>query len=179
MMKPLTTIRRLLLTTGVLLPVVLFAQRPVNIIPQPVSLSVQEGYFTIDKQTTIRYAASHSELKAAADFLSARIEEVSGLRLAFNVRHAKSIELSIVPEQELGKEGYRLQVTPATITIRAPKREGIVYGIQSLLQTLPTIRTNALLQVPLMQVKDYPRFSWRGMHLDVSRHFFSPEFIKQ
>lgn len=179
MTKPLTTIHRLLLMAGVLLPVMLAAQKPVSIIPQPVSISVQEGHFTIDKQTTIRYAATHAELKAAANFLSARIEDLSGIRLAFNVRNAKSIELAIVSEQELGNEGYKLQVTPSAITIRANKKEGIVYGIQSLLQTLPAIRTNALLQVPQMQVKDYPRFSWRGMHLDVSRHFFSPEFIKQ
>lgn len=155
------------------------AQKPLNLIPQPVSITVQEGDFIIDAQTTIRYAPANKELKSAADLLLAGIENVSGTRLSLNAKKPKVIELSILSDAELGKEGYRLQVAPSAISIKANKKEGIVYGIQTLLQTLPAVRTNASLAVPLMQVKDYPRFSWRGMHLDVSRHFFSPEFIKE
>jgi hexosaminidase len=71
-----------------------------------------------------------------------------------------------------------LNVTPKSITISANTHRGLIYGIQSLLQTLPAIRTNAALQVPCLEIVDYPRFAYRGMHLDVSRHFFGPEFVK-
>lgn len=164
--------------TGALLPVLVTAQKPIPIIPQPVSITVQEGNFTIDEQTAIRFSASNNQLKAAADFLADRLAFVSGSRLPSNVRRSKTIELSLITDNELGGEGYLLQVTPSAITIKANQKEGIVYGIQSLLQTLPAIRTNAPMEVPLMKVKDYPRFRWRGMHLDVSRHFFSPDFVK-
>ncbi|MEJ7736817.1 MAG: family 20 glycosylhydrolase [Chitinophagaceae bacterium] len=80
---------------------------------------------------------------------------------------------------ELGEEGYKLSVSPAAITITANAKAGIIYGMQSLFQTLPQIRTNAVLTVPCMEIMDYPRFKWRGLHLDVSRHFFSPEVVKE
>ena len=51
--------------------------------------------------------------------------------------------------------------------------------MQSLLQTLPQVRTNAVLKIPAMEITDYPRFKWRGMHLDVCRHFFSPDMVKE
>lgn len=70
-----------------------------------------------------------------------------------------------------------MDITSKAVTIKANTTAGIVYGIQSLLQTLPAIRTNAKLEIPCMSITDYPRFKYRGMHLDVSRHFFGPELI--
>lgn len=175
----LTMMHRVLMITAALLPVLAPAQKGVHIIPQPVSLTVQEGSFVIDPQTTVRFATAAKDLKSAADLLTTAIEHISGVKLSSNAKKPKVIELTIKPDQELGREGYRLQVGPSGITIIANQKEGIVYGIQSLLQTLPAIRTNAPLEVPYLQVKDYPRFRWRGMHLDVSRHFFSPDFIKE
>ena len=72
-----------------------------------------------------------------------------------------------------------LNVTPDAVKITANTNKGLIYGIQSLFQVLPQIRTNAIMAVPCMQVKDYPRFKWRGMHLDVSRHFFSVDMVKE
>ncbi|MFZ1799899.1 MAG: family 20 glycosylhydrolase, partial [Chitinophagaceae bacterium] len=63
--------------------------------------------------------------------------------------------------------------------IIANTKAGIVYGMQSLFQTLPQIRTNAAMEIPCMDVLDYPQFKWRGMHLDVCRHFFSPDMVKE
>lgn len=70
-------------------------------------------------------------------------------------------------------------VNKSTVVIKANSYGGIFYGLESVLQTLPQVRTNAALKVPCMQVNDYPRFKWRGMHLDVSRHFFSAEMVKE
>ncbi|MBS1681256.1 MAG: family 20 glycosylhydrolase [Bacteroidetes bacterium] len=154
-----------------------FAQSVVSIIPQPVKLELKYGTFVIDQQTAVRY--KNRNLKAAAGLLSSAIRTISGIELNQKPTDKKSISLILVNEAGLGNEGYRLSVRPEGVTIQANRYAGVVYGIQSLLQTLPAIRTNAQLQVPCMEVTDYPRFAWRGMHLDVSRHFFSPEVIKE
>jgi hexosaminidase len=97
---------------------------------------------------------------------------------------SNAIELKLDPKLErLGKEGYRLSVTNKKIEIRAPQPNGIFYGIQTLRQLLPTaVYRKALVRrvtwrIPAVQIEDYPRFSWRGGHLDVARHFMPKEFL--
>jgi hexosaminidase len=158
----------------------LFAQdTQVNIIPQPVFLKVNQGSFILNEHTTIRILNSKKELKPAAAFLAAYIKGIAALNLPVKRSKSNTIVLSIEPIQEIGDEGYLLKVTPEKIEIKANTRAGIVYGMQSIFQTLPQVRTNAQLKVPAMEVKDYPRFKWRGLHLDVSRHFFSPDMVKE
>ena len=161
------------------LQILAVAQQPVQIIPQPVSLVIGKGSFTIDAKTSIQYASDNKDLSAAAGFLLSTIKNLSGYKLPVNSGAAHSISLQIRKNEGLGKEGYQLKVTPASIIVSANTRAGILYGIQTLLQTLPGTRTNAPLNIPAMEVKDYPRFAWRGMHLDVSRHFFSAELVKE
>ncbi|MHC2992521.1 beta-N-acetylhexosaminidase [Pontibacter sp. HJ8] len=168
-----------LLLAFLLMPLVTLAQQPASIIPAPVSIQLTDGNFEIDSQTSIRIENEKKELKPAAAFLATRIQAISGYELPVKKRKGKAIKLAIEKIESLGEEGYQLHVSPAQISIKANTRAGIVYGIQSLLQTLPAVRTNAALVVPGMAVTDYPRFKWRGMHLDVSRHFFSPEVVKQ
>jgi hexosaminidase len=79
----------------------------------------------------------------------------------------------------LGKEGYQIKATAKKVEVTAPTEAGAFYAVQTLLQQFPAIRTNALLQIPVMELKDQPRFAWRGIMLDVSRHFFGPELIKE
>lgn len=155
------------------------AQQEINIIPKPVSLQVSEGNFVIDHNTSLKYDANRKDLKAAAMFFTSYINHISGISLPANIHKSKSIEFRIQKTGEIGDEGYLLKVTQDAITITANTKKGVVYAMQTIFQTLPAIRTNAVLQVPCMQVKDFPRFRWRGMHLDVSRHFFSPELVKE
>lgn len=162
-----------------LFPFFLFAQQRVNIIPEPVQLQLKEGYFTIDGNTSIRLENSRRELKPAAAFFTNYIQHISGYEPSRKRRKSNAIHLSIENIAGIGDEGYQLSVSPSAITIKANTKAGIVYGMQSLFQTLPQIRTNAALQVPGMEITDYPRFKWRGMHLDVSRHFFSPDMVKE
>jgi hexosaminidase len=154
------------------------AQQKVSIIPQPVSLQLNAGFFTIDNNTSISFRNT-KELNAMAIFLANAIKNVSGYTLPFKPMEKKSIQLLITKMGDINDEGYKLKVTPSSIIIKANSKAGIMYGIQSLLQILPAIRTNATLMIPCMSITDYPRFKWRGMHLDVSRHFFSPEMIKE
>lgn len=154
------------------------AQKQISIIPKPVNLIPSSGSFRIDAQTTINILNEKKELKPAASFFAACIYNISGYSLATKASAKNGINLSIEKIDQIGEEGYILKVSEKGIDIKANTKSGIIYAMQSLLQTLPQVRTNAALEVPAMEVTDYPRFKWRGMHMDVSRHFFSIEMVK-
>ncbi|MGZ3838952.1 MAG: glycoside hydrolase family 20 protein [Flavisolibacter sp.] len=162
----------------VFVPLVSLAQQ-VNIIPQPVSLQLKEGSFIIDNNTTLKINPTSPDLRAAAVFFNAYFKSITGRNLPVNTIKKKSMEFRLSRIAEIGEEGYLLNVSPTTVLIRANTKAGILYGLPSLFQTLPAVRTNAVLKIPSMDIKDYPRFKWRGMHLDVSRHFFSPALVKE
>ncbi|GAA4312523.1 hypothetical protein GCM10023143_22250 [Compostibacter hankyongensis] len=96
-------------------------------------------------------------------------------------------QLNKSPEKVLGTEGYRLDVSADKILITANQPVGLFYGLQTLLQLLPASQDavaagtaqTAPWTVPGVSIMDYPRFGWRGLMLDVSRHFFSKEFVKK
>lgn len=157
--------------------VFLNAQNTVNIIPKPVTLDIKKGVFVIDRFTTLRLPESR-DMVSSANFFVRSVNDISGITLPFNKSLKKVIELKIDKKAVPQAEGYKLSVSPERIVITANSNQSILYGMQSILQTLPAIRTNAALEVPAMEITDYPRFKWRGMHLDVSRHFFSPETVK-
>jgi hexosaminidase len=152
-------------------------QQILPIIPKPVDIKMGTGNFIFDENTAIQYKKSEKELKPTVDFFVSYIKNISGLSLKTNKKTAKKIEFVI--EKGIVEEGYKLKVSHNSIVIKASSYRGVFYGMQTILQTLPAIRTNAALEVPVMEVNDYPRFKWRGMMLDVSRHFFGPEVIKE
>ncbi|MBF9252682.1 beta-N-acetylhexosaminidase [Pontibacter sp. 172403-2] len=158
---------------------ILQAQAQVSIIPQPASMELKDGYFILDENTSIRFKPGNRELAALGAYFSNHISEVAGYTLPLNKKKGKSIRFVLERMADVGAEGYKLSVSPSAILIKANTRAGIFYGLQSLLQTLPAVRTNQALQVPCMEVTDEPRFGWRGMMLDVSRHFYSIETIKE
>ncbi|MES2006427.1 MAG: family 20 glycosylhydrolase [Bacteroidota bacterium] len=154
------------------------AQLAPSIIPAPMQLQMDTGYFLIDKQVSLHLPAGAEELKPTVNFFIHAMQEVSGLQLPINKPATRQIALVMDKNLNLKEEGYQLIVTPGKITIHASSKAGVLYAFQSLLQTLPQVRTNAALRVPCMRINDEPRFAWRGMHLDVSRHFFSPAVVK-
>ena len=106
--------------------------------------------------------------------VEARSDPTSGILLRLRPDEAKS----------LGREGYRLDVTQQMLTLTAATRPGLFYGIQTLLQLLPPPILDSAghrgpLEIPCVSINDQPRFSYRGMHLDVSRHFFPVWFVKR
>ena len=155
----------------------ILAQTPA-IIPKPVSLKLGSGVFVLDQSTGIQVDQSNKTVDPVVAFLRSSIKQITGFSLPVSGT-GKRITLQVKKLSEIGEEGYLMNVQSNSITIEANTKAGLIYGIQSLLQTLPAIRTNAVLQIPCMQIKDYPRFSYRGMHLDVSRHFFGPDLVKQ
>ena len=152
----------------------------INIIPQPVSMQTADLIYTINVNTTIYYNQKQTILTKHASYLKATIESLSGIKIKDASSVNKStIQLLISKIDGIGKEGYKLNVTDKGITISANTDKGIFYGIQTLLQTMPAIRTNQKLEIPGLTITDYPRFQWRGMMLDVSRHFYSTESVKK
>ena len=157
------------------------------IIPQPKVVRMNDcARFVIDNETKIQV---HGD-KAISElhFLTERLENVASLNLEIDSVFGKQCNVIVfkeISESELGSEGYRLQVSEDRIDITASEASGFFYAIQTLLQLLPAeIYSNSpaierCWDVPAGFIEDAPRFSYRGMHLDVSRHFYPVSFIKK
>lgn len=156
----------------------------IQIIPQPVEVVPLNGAYTLSKNTGISY--HHADAKAVAEMLSEKLSKPTGLAIKAQEGKAAAIQLHInaTPVQNLGKEGYTLEVGSKGATIAANNTAGLFYGMQTLLQLLPKeieskVPVKANWRMPAVKITDYPRFGWRGIMLDVSRHFFSKEDVKK
>jgi hexosaminidase len=157
------------------------------IIPNPVKMSAGEGKFEFTARTTIDADNSLSE---EAQFLAAlvkpmRVQLMDGAA-SDSGPAAAVVTLAIDAALAVnGPEAYTLDVTPKRITIKGASAAGVFDGIQSLRQLLPAEvekrekATDARLSVPCVSIEDYPRFRWRGLMLDVSRHFFTKGEVEQ
>jgi hexosaminidase len=125
-------------------------------------------------------------LVPVADLLNEKLSGATGYKLRIREGSGKGInlELSNAPNDKLGDEGYTLKVTRGNINIAANTAQGVFYGIQTLLQMLPpevkssSIQNGVSWEIACVDIEDKPRFPWRGLMLDVSRHFFSKEEVK-
>jgi hexosaminidase len=167
-----------------LLPQVLLAQTaaPVSIIPQPVFVVTKPGTFLFNRQTVL--AAADAEDRKIAGLFNEYLQSMYGFKLEVDRQETKNyIRLSTrkfitAPV----KATYNLTVSPKGITIEGDTYAATFYGMQSLLQLLPADNgkpQTSGFKLPLVTINDYPRFTYRGMHLDVSRHFFPVSFIKK
>ncbi|WP_256010445.1 beta-N-acetylhexosaminidase [Desertivirga xinjiangensis] len=162
-------------------------ERKISIIPEPVDINRTGGHFTLPAKITIRSAES-PEVMNTASLLKSRLEAATGASVeTSNTDDTYTIRLQLNADEDavLGKEGYRLQVSPKTIIIKANQPAGLYYGAQSLLQLFPheiesarPVKTEKW-QIPCVNIMDYPRFAWRGLMFDVSRHFFTKEEVKK
>ncbi|MGA2173421.1 MAG: beta-N-acetylhexosaminidase [Verrucomicrobiota bacterium] len=153
------------------------------IVPLPQQMELRSGAFQLSPDTKI--FANRASLPTARQ-LAARLRQSTGYPLKVSVKFwtdrpiANGILLTTKStNSQLGAEGYELTVAGNAVVIRAPERAGVFYGAQTLLQLLPpeifsaTRVTNAVWQLPCLHIEDWPRFQWRGLMLDVSRHFYS------
>ena len=159
----------------------------ISIIPKPVSMTAGTGAFTVTASTVIVTDAATAKLGRQ---LATMIGPATGFDLG--VRVSKSPKSGFIALREdnalaktIGPEGYRLDATPNGVTIRGASPAGVFYGMQTLRQLLPAaiFREAAVSgvdwRVPAVAIEDTPRFSWRGAHLDVARHFMPKEFVKK
>ena len=169
----------------IIMPVLTFivkgqASNPyLGIIPAPVSIKTSPGGFVLSQQTTL--LADSIDNKAVI-FLTDYLHQTAMLRVPLNFNNGKGpasnrVVLTSAGTDSLPADGYRLTITPQQVII-AGKGAGLFYGIQTLIQLIPAQRT-AVINLPCLQIEDYPRFGYRGLMLDVSRHFFSVEFVKK
>jgi len=148
-----------------------------GIIPAPVSIKKTAGEFILNKQTTILADSINNK---AVLFLAAYFQRSARpIAVKPNDGHsaANSIVLTSAGTENLPAEGYRLTITPKQILI-AGKGAGLFYGIQTLIQLVGADKSE-IVKVLCMQVEDYPRFGYRGLMLDVCRHFFSVDLVKK
>lgn len=168
----------------------LFAQTSkISIIPEPVSVNEKQGSYTLTEGSSIQIApVNNEEVSRIAGYLLSTIKASTGFTLKTSTEPGKnniSLSLNTTPDAELGNEGYTLTVTADNVSIAANAPAGLFYGVQSLLQLLPkeieskTAVKNISWTIPAVEIKDYPRFGWRGLMFDVSRHFFTKAEVKQ
>lgn len=151
-----------------------------NIIPEPFHVAKGNGIFQFPKTIAINAPSSANEV---TDQIAAQLRTVTGKTVYFSKNNA-SINLEIIKDEVLGNEGYTLNVNAAGVTISANTNAGLFYGWQTVQQIMPaaiyakTLQSNIQWQLPQVSIIDKPRFGWRGMMLDVSRHFFSKADVK-
>ncbi|MDB5128530.1 MAG: beta-N-acetylhexosaminidase [Mucilaginibacter sp.] len=149
-----------------------------GIIPAPVSIKKAPGEFVLSQETIIQADTPNNK---AVQFFSSFLSNNMAYNKQVGLKNAgvstTSIYLTSTGTENLPEEGYRLTITPQQITV-AGKGAGLFYGIQTLIQLIPLNRA-ATAKLPAVVIEDYPRFGYRGMMLDVCRHFFSVEFVKR
>ena len=167
----------------------LFAANPPAIIPAPQKLEVHDGLFKLEPATRIYVDFPSRE---TGRYLAEKLDRSTGyqLEVVTNFISESSISAGILlttrsADTNMGLEGYELTVATNTVVIRAANQAGLFYGVQTLLQLLPPeiFSTNVFSglnwQAPCVQITDWPRFKWRGLMLDVSRHFFTKPEVEQ
>ncbi len=157
------------------------------LIPQPVSVVAGEGVFELNKSTKIVLAEDNEEIKFMAQQFAKHLSLPLGFTMETTVGNTSdnSIQLDIKNQDnpDENNEAYELKVLKKGIKISASSKAGLFYGLQTLVQLLPpdienlNNKTRSEWLIPAVEINDYPRFPWRGLMLDVSRHFFSKEQV--
>ena len=150
-----------------------------GVVPMPQRIEMQRGDpFVLDADVQI---LAGEGLQQEALFLQVYLKELNGLSLPIAQKRQKKvnyIELTLLPKVT-GPEGYVLTVRKNGVTIAGESAAGVFYGIQTLRKSLFTDSIVYSQNLPAVRISDAPRFSWRGMHLDCSRHFWSVDFVKK
>ncbi len=165
-----------------------FSFSQISIIPEPVSLKQKDGWYHFNDKITISLPASNAAVKTMGDWLKSKLS-MTGLSVSIvgaNEKADISFSLNGSTNNTIGKEGYEMLVTPDRgVMVKANEPAGLFYAAQTLLQLLPsaieskTPVKNVAWSIPSVEITDYPRFGWRGLMLDVSRHFFGVKEVKE
>jgi len=164
----------------------IFAQKEknVSIIPEPVSIVRSPGNYSLPAQVTVSIP-NIPELKQTTESILGKLA-ATGKKVSLVKTGKASIRfvLNKTADKELGDEGYHLSVKTTGIVISANKPAGLFYGAQTLWQLLPQeIESISKIsgvnwRAPAVEITDYPRFAWRGLMFDVSRHFFTKKEVE-
>ena len=160
------------------------ARAQYEVVPLPQSIQMQKGEPFLLSNDQVQILAPETLMGEAA-FLQAYLKDVTGQTFSIVSKREKRktyIELTISPNIT-ESDGYVLTINKKGVTIAGGSAAGVFYGIQTLRKSLASIdkaaATSSIFHLPSSIITDAPRFSWRGMHLDCSRHFWSVDFVKK
>ncbi|HZK65785.1 MAG TPA: beta-N-acetylhexosaminidase, partial [Puia sp.] len=158
----------------------------IHIIPEPVRVTEKPGQFILDQKVSLQMSAQDPSLHETAQWFRAELAQVTGISNLEKKSGGRAIQLHLTTDEDknnLGREGYHLTVSPSGISLSANSSAGIFYGMQTILQLLPenakADEGKKSMNLPCADITDYPRFGWRGLMLDVSRHFFSKQEVER
>ncbi|MEP7004055.1 MAG: family 20 glycosylhydrolase, partial [Chloroflexota bacterium] len=143
------------------------------LIPWPAALEARDGAFALAPGIRIARDEEDAEARRLADLLAGYLRELAGIEAAVGAEG--TITLTLRPDAPAGDEAYVLDITSDRIDLRAREPRGLFYGVQTLRQLVAASPK----AVAAVRIDDAPRFPYRGLHLDVGRHFFPVEFIKR
>lgn len=151
-----------------------------KILPLPNEVETLEGSFLLDKNTSFSFDDKNTELEEIKNYFTDYLKTYYQLEPGKdNKANNIAVHFLLSPEIQ-GDEAYQLNINQEGITISGKTPTGIFYGIQSLIQMLPSVNEKVDgFELPFCKISDKPAFKWRGMHFDVSRHFFPVEFVKK
>ncbi len=152
--------------------------RTYPIIPIPQKIQAQKGQFEVSAKTLISTDVKEAEIDWVIQYLNQHLQSRMDVALPVSKsgkKSASAIYLKLLPGA-VKPESYRLTIDAKQILIEGGDPAGLFYGVQSLIQLLPD---GDRLVLPSLSVEDHPAFPYRGMHLDVGRHFFPVAFVKQ
>ena len=150
-----------------------------NVVPLPSSIQNVKGEaFVVNANTRVVYPAGNADLQRDAEFLAEYIHEATNIKVSVDTKVTKNCIRLAINSKIQGEEAYQLSVGKKGIVIAGSTGKGVFYGVQTLRKSLPIGKMEAV-ELPAVKIADAPRFGYRGMMLDCSRHFFSIGFVKK
>mgnify|MGYP000319173231 CR=1 FL=1 len=149
-------------------------------LPQEITEAANAAPFVINSSTVICYPEGNEKLERTAHFLASYIKEVTGTEVQVSTKAGKNgITLSVDPSVATAKDGYELNISSEGITVKGNTEAGVFYGIQTIYKALPITEGKTLASLPAGTIKDFPTYDFRGFMVDVGRHYFSVDYLKE
>ena len=151
-------------------------------VPDKIVPNAKGGSYELSASTRIYYTSGQADMARNAQFLAQYIKDMTKLSLtpaAVKGKGKDGISLVLAPKAKLAPEAYEISVDRKGVTITGKTAAGVFYGIQTLRKSLPVLQSAGTVELPAARVEAAPRFGYRGMMLDCSRHFFPVKFVKE
>lgn len=150
-----------------------------EVVPMPLEINTtQQASFLLKSGVTVYYPAGNEKMQRNAEFLASYVKAQTGIELQVQAGEGRKggivLQLGLANDNP---EAYQLKVGASQVVISSPSEAGVFYGIQTLRKAVD-VAEGSNVELPAVEIKDQPRFGYRGMMLDVGRHFFSMDEIK-
>lgn len=152
------------------------------LIPIPLKVKYENGSFVLSSQSKITIGNPDEKTEKIAQYLTEQIKFLTGFSIDIDSKSTPEVNIIALKTdyKTQNKEAYSLKIENSVVEINGASAQGLFYGVQTLLQLIyPNEIKNESINLSCLEINDEPAFSWRGMHLDVSRHFYSVAFVKK